>query len=79
MLFRSNAVIDTTLNLPKIPGGKKLIYNNIKLDLTAIADFEEKGKSDPLFKKLDEIVKGNNGLWCAEAERYLLAHAPKID
>ena len=74
-----NAVIDTTLNLPKIPGGKKLIYNNIKLDLTAIADFEEKGKSDPLFKKLDEIVKGNNGLWCAEAERYLLAHAPKID
>ena len=63
-----NAVIDTTLNLPKIPGGKKLIYNNIKLDLTAIADFEEKGKSDPLFKKLDEIVKGNNGLWCAEAE-----------
>lgn len=74
-----NAVIDTTLNLPKIPGGKKLIYNNIKLDLTAIADFEEKGKSDPLFKKLDEIVKDNNGLWCAEAERYLLAHAPKID
>lgn len=74
-----NAVIDTTLNLPKIPGGKKLIYNNIKLDLTAIADFEEKGKSDPLFKKLDEIVKGSNGLWCAEAERYLLAHAPKID
>lgn len=74
-----NAVIDTTLNLPKIPGGKKLIYNNIKLDLTAIADFEEKGKSDPLFKKLDEIVKGNNGLWCAEAERYLLAHAPQID
>ena len=55
-----NAVIDTTLNLPKIPGGKKLIYNNIQLELTAIADFEEKGKNDPLFKKLDEIVKGNN-------------------
>ena len=51
-----NAVIDTTLNLPKIPGGKKLIYNNIQLELTAIADFEEKGKNDPLFKKLDEIV-----------------------
>ena len=74
-----NAVIDTTLNLPKIPGGKKLIYNNIKLDLTAIADFEEKGKNDPLFKKLDEIVKSNNGLWCAEAEKYLLANAPSID
>lgn len=74
-----NAVIDTTLNLPKIPGGKKLIYNNIQLELTAIADFEEKGKNDPLFKKLDEIVKGNNGLWCAEAEKYLLSNAKNIN
>lgn len=74
-----NAVIDTTLNLPKIPGGKKLIYNNIQLELTAIADFEEKGKNDPLFKKLDEIVKGNNGLWCAEAEKYLLSNAKSIN
>ena len=74
-----NAVIDTTLNLPKIPGGKKLIYNNIQLEITAIADFEEKGKNDPLFKKLDEIVKGNNGLWCAEAEKYLLSNAKSIN
>lgn len=74
-----NAVIDTTLNLPKIPGGKKLIYNNLQLELTAIADFEEKGKNDPLFKKLDEIVKGNNGLWCAEAEKYLLSNAKSIN
>lgn len=74
-----NAVIDTTLNLPKIPGGKKLIYNNIQLELTAIADFEEKGKNDPLFKKLDEIVKSNNGLWCAEAEKYLLSNAKSIN
>ena len=74
-----NAVIDTTLNLPKIPGGKKLIYNNIQLELTAIADFEEKGKNDPLFKKLDEIVKGKNGLWCAEAEKYLLSNAKSIN
>lgn len=72
-----NAVIDTTLNLPKIPGGKKLIYNNIYLELTAIADFEEKGKTDPLFAGLAEIMKRSNNLWCAEAERYLLEHAPK--
>lgn len=74
-----NAVIDTTLNLPNIPGGKKLIYNNIKLELTAIADFAEKGRTDPLFRQLDDIVKRNNGLWCAEAEKYLLANAPSIN
>ena len=74
-----NAVIDTTLNLPKIPGGKKLIYNNINLELTAIADFEEKGKTDPLFAGLAEIMKRSNNLWCAEAEKYHLEHAPKAE
>ena len=72
-----NAVVDTVLNLPSIPGGKKLIYNHIDLPLTAIADFEEKGKTDPLFAELDKICKAHNNLWSAEAERYLLANAPK--
>lgn len=69
-----NSVAEATLNLPKIPGGKKLIYTNIDLELTAIEDFEEKGKTNPVFAKLDEIVKRNNGLWCAEAEKYLLSN-----
>ncbi|MCM8899638.1 zinc-binding dehydrogenase [Caldicoprobacter algeriensis] len=73
-----NSVVDTTLNLPKIPGGKKLIYTNIELELTAISDFKEKGKIDPLFAELARIVEKNNGLWCAEAEKYLLAHAKPI-
>ena len=51
-----NAVADTTINLDKIPGGKKLIYTNKKLDLVAINDFEEKGKSDPFYAKLYEII-----------------------
>lgn len=67
-----NAVIETTLNLPKIPGGKKLIYTNIEMPLTAIIDFKELGKTDEMFKNLAEIVKENNGLWCAKAEKYLL-------
>jgi L-sorbose 1-phosphate reductase len=73
-----NSVVETTLNLPKIPGGKKLIYTNIKLELTAIADFSEKGETDPLFAKLAAIVAQNNGLWSAEAEKYLLANAKGI-
>lgn len=73
-----NAVIDTTLNLPKIPGGKKLIYTGINLPLTAISDFEKLGEDNPMFKALAEIVGRNNGLWNGEAERYLLENAEKI-
>jgi hypothetical protein len=73
-----NAVIDTTLNLPKIPGGKKLIYNQIDLPLTAISEFEEKGKTDPMFAELDRLCKENNGLWNPAAEKYLLANAKAI-
>ena len=73
-----NCVVDTVLNLPKIPGGKKLIYNHIDLPLTAIDDFEEAGKTNPLFAELDKLCKANNNLWNPEAEAYLLANAPKI-
>ena len=65
-----DCVIDTTLNLPDIPGGKKLIYTHISMPLTAI---DELGSlKDPAFQSLAEIVEKNNGLWCADAERYLL-------
>ena len=69
-----DAVIETTLNLPKIKGGKKLIYTGINMPLTAIADFAEKGKTDPFFAELAEIVSRYNMLWNAEAEKALLAH-----
>jgi len=67
-----NAVIETTLHLPHIPGGKKLIYTHLNMPLTAIADFQEKGKTDPLFAKLNEICNRHLGLWSVEAEEYLL-------
>jgi len=73
-----NAVVPTTLNLPNIPGGKKLMYTNIELELTAIADFREKGKTDPLFAHLADLCEKNNGLWSLEAEQYLLANARSI-
>jgi len=73
-----NAVAETTINLDKIPGGKKLIYTHKKLDLVAIADFAARGKSDPFYAELARITQAHNGLWCKEAEDYLLAHAPEI-
>ena len=69
-----DAVIDTTLRFPEMPGAKKLIYTHINLPLTAIADFVELGKTDARFSALHEIVSAHNGLWCAEAENYLLAN-----
>ncbi len=73
-----DAVIDTTKNLPSIPGGKKLMYTNIQLPLTALDEFEEKGKTNDFFYTLDEITKRNNGLWSVEAEEYLLENANPI-
>ncbi len=67
-----DSAIDTTLRLPEIEGGKKLIYTHINLSLTAIADFEKLGKTDNRFAELDRLVKENNGLWSSKAEKFLL-------
>ena len=69
-----DSIAETTLNLPKIPGGKKLSYTQFNMPMTAIEDFGKLGETDPLFKKLDEICKANRGLWSAEAERVLFDH-----
>ncbi len=73
-----NAVIDTTMNLPNIPGGKKLIYTHINMPLTPIAAFEEKGKTNPVYAELHKLCAANSGLWNVEAEEYLLANAEKL-
>ena len=73
-----NAVGDTTLNLPKIPGGKKLIYTHLDMELTAIDEFEEKGKEHSVFAGLAEITQRHKGLWSAEAEKYLLENYNKL-
>lgn len=67
-----NAVPDTVRNLPNIPGGKKLIYPHIEMELTAIEDFEKLGENNEFYRKLAEICKRNNNVWCEEAENFLL-------
>jgi len=49
------------------------------MELTEISEFEEKGKTNPHFAKLAEITGRNKGLWCAEAEKYLLDNWKKAD
>jgi threonine dehydrogenase-like Zn-dependent dehydrogenase len=67
-----------TCRLPNLPGAKKLIYTQISMPLTAITDFEEKGKEDPLFADLAGICDRHGGLWSAEAEEYLLKNGQPI-
>ena len=69
-----DCIAETTKNLPNIPGGKKLTYTQFNMPLTAIEDFGELGKTDPLFKELDEACKKNRGLWNVEAEKILFRH-----
>lgn len=69
-----DSIADATLNLPNIPGGKKLTYTQIDMPLIAIDDFEELGKTNPLFAKLDASCKAHRGLWNAEAEKILFDH-----
>jgi L-sorbose 1-phosphate reductase len=73
-----DAVIDTTKRLPSIPGGKKLIYTHISLPLTSIEDFEKLGKKDPCFRELHRMLAGNDFIWSAEAEKFLLEHARPV-
>ncbi|RJT23148.1 zinc-binding dehydrogenase [Buttiauxella izardii] len=69
-----DAVPETVLNLPDIPGGKKLIYNGVTMPLTAITDFARLGETDPLFRRLAELVTETHGVWNEAAEKHLLAH-----
>ena len=67
-----DAAAGTTLKLPEIPGGKKLIYTHVSMPLTAISDFRDRGKDDPRFTGLADICDSHSGLWSLDAEVFLL-------
>jgi len=69
-----NSYAETLSRLPQIPGGKKLIYTQFDMPLTAIEDFREKGKTEPLFARLADSCEAHGGLWNSGAEKILLEH-----
>jgi threonine dehydrogenase-like Zn-dependent dehydrogenase len=73
-----DSVIDTTLNLPNIPGGKKLIYTNISMPLISLTKLGEMGNSDPFYEGLNQIVEKNDYIWNLEAEKFLLGNAKPV-
>ncbi|MGE5406637.1 MAG: zinc-binding dehydrogenase [Methanosarcina sp.] len=73
-----DSVVETTLNLPKIPGGKKLIYTNISMPLVPLYKLEEMAGDNKLYEGLNRIVSKNGYIWSLEAEKYLLENAKPI-
>ncbi|MDC7235394.1 MAG: zinc-binding dehydrogenase [Spirochaetales bacterium] len=73
-----DAAGDATVNLPKIPGGKKMIYTGISMPLTALEDLESKAGESDLYAGLAALVKDNKGLWSVEAEDFLLKYGTPI-
>lgn len=67
-----DSAAETTINLPSIPGGKKLVYTHISMPMTAIDDFRALGEKDARFAVLADLCDKNSGLWCVDAEKYLL-------
>jgi len=73
-----DAAVEATLNLPKIPGGKKLIYTHVSMPLIALSDLDSKADESPFYRGLAQIVSKNDGLWSVEAERYLMEKGEPI-
>ena len=71
-------VIDAIYAMEKPSGAKKVCYTGLDIPMVALEDFAKLGETDPLYRELDRIVKKNGNVWCAEAEQYLLANAPKL-
>ena len=67
-----DSAADSTINLPNIPGGKKLIYTQVNMPLTAIDDFRKLSEGNELFGLLADVCDKHNGLWSTEAEKTLL-------
>ncbi|MBQ8606362.1 MAG: zinc-binding dehydrogenase [Clostridia bacterium] len=72
------AVKETLFAMEKPNGAKKVCYNELDIPLIAISDLEKLGETDDMYRELAKIVKENGGVWCKEAEDYLLAHAPRL-
>lgn len=86
-----DSAAETTVNLPKIPGGKKLVYTHINMPMTAIEDFRALGEKDVRYKVLADICEQTtvcgakkpknicskifNSLFCKEAGKKLFSYA----
>lgn len=66
-----DAVGETTLNQPRIGGGKKLVYTHKQSELTKLSEIDE--HSD-----LGKILVETDGIWSKKAEKYVLENYVNI-
>jgi len=69
-----NDVCDSIMQLPQLPGGKKIVYSQKRYPITDVQQFG----AGEMEQKLKEIMDRHSGLWSAEAESYFLANCPDI-
>jgi len=69
-----NDVCESIMQLPQLPGGKKIVYSQKNYPITDVQDFS----GGEFERTLKEIVEKHNGLWSAEAESYFLEYCAEI-
>lgn len=72
-----DSVPETILDLPNIPGGKKICYSQKAYPLTSVEEMM-KDDSTEFARGLKAILEKSGGIWNAEAEAYFLNYAPDI-
>lgn len=71
-----DSVAQTTINLPNLPVGKKIVYTHKKFPLTSLNEL--KNSNNVFTDHLSTIIEQNNGFWNLEAEQYFIKYAPEI-
>lgn len=70
-------VAETTKQLPKLNGGKKVVYTHREFPLTEVDNLSEISDNE-IIEGLRPILEKHGHLWSAEAEAYFLENAPEI-
>ncbi|MBQ1169709.1 MAG: zinc-binding dehydrogenase [Oscillospiraceae bacterium] len=69
-----NDVCESIMQLPQLPGGKKIVYSQKNYPITDVQNFS----GGEFEQTLKAIVERHNGLWSAEAEKIFLEHCADI-
>ena len=69
-----NDVCESIMQLPQLPGGKKIVYSQKNYPITDVQNFS----GGEFEQTLKAIVERHNGLWSAEAEKFFLEHCADI-
>ena len=69
-----NDVCQSIMDLPTIPGGKKIVYSQKNYPITDVTELS----GGEFEAQLKAIVEKHGGLWSAEAESFFLEHCPNI-